>query len=284
MGRGTNLLDDGKSFLMRPSKTRVALKRVPVRKLALCVPLLLTVGTLAGCDSVAQPSSASVPTHQCSNWKIKSTSYLTKYSYGPDYIVMNDVWNPVQIDQTLYSCNFDSFYVSADVQYRGGAVQSYPSAQYTFPVPPSVSKFKSLASDFRVSNPPIGSGLDYEFAYDIWFDGYGGNDHTELMIWTYTHGRQPSGNELPGTFAVGGHTYAVWDYSGGGNLLTFVSLDNYTAGSTNLIPFFSYASAHGFLHSGESTPLWQIDYGVELSAAPTNTRFDFTDFDVRFKT
>ena len=173
------------------------------RKLILCCSLtFLTIGTLAGCDSVVQQASAAVPTHQCTNWNIESTSCLKKYSYGPEYIVMNDVWNPVQINQTLYSCNFNSFYVSAKVEYRDGAVQSFPSAQYTFPNPPSVSQFKSLASDFRVSDPPSGPGLDYEFAYDIWFDGYGGNDHTELMIWTYTHGRLPSGTQLPGTIVV----------------------------------------------------------------------------------
>lgn len=270
---------------MPKTRTRVALKDTSVRRYLICVPLiLLTVGTFAGCKAVAQPTSAAVPTHQCTNWNIKSTSYLKKYSYGPDYIVMNDVWNPLQIHQTLYACNFDSFYLTANVQYRDGAVQSYPSAQYTFPDPPSISKFTALASNFRVSDPPSGPGLDYEFAYDIWFGGYSGNDHTELMIWTYTHGRRPSGNELPGTIVVGGHRFAVWDYSGGGNLVTFVALNNYSAGSTDLLQFFSYASSHGWLHSGTATPLWQIDYGVELAAAPNGTKFDFTDFDIRFRT
>jgi Glycosyl hydrolase family 12 len=261
------------------------MKDTPSRKPMIYVPLIfLAMGILGGCQSMAQPTSAVIPTHQCTNWNIKSTSYLKKYSFGSNYIVMNDVWNPVQIYQTLYACNFESFYVSANVQYRDGAVQSYPSAQYTFPDPLSISKFTSLVSSFRVSDPPSGAGLDYEFAYDIWFDGYGGDDHTEMMIWTYTHGRHPSGNEVPGTIVVGGHRYAVWDYSGGGNLVTFVALDNYTAASTDLLPFFSYASSHGWLHSGTSTPLWQIDYGVELAASPSDTKFDFTDFDVRYKT
>jgi hypothetical protein len=242
------------------------------------------MGIFAGCSSVTQPTSAAIPTHQCTSPDIKSTSYLKKFSYSSNYIVMNDVWNPVQINQKLYACNFNSFYLSANVQYRDGAVQSYPSAQYTFPDPPSISKFTSLSSDFRVSDAPSGPDLDYEFAYDIWFDGYSGNNHTELMIWTYTHGRRPSGSETPGTIVVDGHRFAVWDYSGAGNLVTFVALNNYSAGSTDLLPFFSYASSHGWLHSGTSTPLWQIDYGVELVSSPSNTEFDFTDFDIRFKT
>lgn len=268
---------------------RTGSKGISVRKktkqMKLILLAVLLAGTLAGCrQAVAVPTAVTVPTHPCSKPNVDSTSYLTKYPYGPEYIVMNDVWNPIQIHQHLYSCNFDSFFVTAGVEYQDGAVQSYPSAQYTFPDPPSISKFKSLTSDFRVSDPPIGSGLDYEFAYDIWFDGYSGSDHTELMIWTFNHGRRPSGIQQPGTFGLDGRRYAVWDYSGSdGNLVTFVALENYTSGSTDLLPFFDYASALGWMHSGKSTPLTQIDYGAELSAAPDNTKFDFTDFDVQFK-
>ncbi|MFZ0668132.1 MAG: hypothetical protein WAM97_20465, partial [Acidimicrobiales bacterium] len=198
--------------------------------------------------------------------------------------VENDVWNPIRIRQTLYSCNFDSFYVQANVQNRDGAVQSYPSSQYTFAKPEEISRFKSLTSEFRVSNPPTGAGLDYEFAYDIWFNGYGGRNHTEMMIWTYTDGRRPAGSELPGTVDIGGHVFEVWIDGGDGYLVTFEAIGNYTAAETNLLPFFSYVSSHGWLHNRMSTPLWQIDYGVELCGTPGITKFDFTDFSVRFKT
>jgi len=190
----------------------------------------------------------------------------------------------VQIAQTLYSCNFDSFYVEANVHNIAGAVQSYPSSQYTFASPLKVSRFKSLTSDFRVSRPPTGSELDYEFAYDIWFNGYAGSHHTEMMIWTYTDGRRPAGSELPGLVNIDGHLFEVWIDGGGGYIVTFEAVGNYTAAATNLLPFFAYASSQGWLYDGLSTPLWQIDYGVELSGTPTMTKFDVTDFSVAFKT
>jgi hypothetical protein len=147
-----------------------------------------------------------------------------------------------------------------------------------------ISKFTSLTSDFRVSSPPTGLGLDYEFAYDIWFNGYGGSHHTEMMIWTYTDGRRPAGSELPGMVNIDGRMFEVWIYGAGGYIVTFEAINNYTAASTDLLPFFSYASSRGWLYDGKSAPLWQIDYGVELCGTPKMTKFDFTDFSVAFKT
>jgi Glycosyl hydrolase family 12 len=258
-------------------------------KVMFCASFVLLMSyAAAGCSATAGTTApvtpVPVPTHQCSNWNYSSSAYEARSPYGTGYIVENDVWNPVQIAQKLYTCNFDSFYVEANVHNRDGAVQSYPSSQYTFASPPKISKFKSLTSNFRVSNPPDGSGLDYEFAYDIWFNGYGGNGHTEMMIWTYNDGRRPAGVELPGTITIEGRMFEVWIAGGDGYLVTFESLNNYTAANTNLLPFFTYVSSHGWLHDGMSTPLWQIDYGVELCATPTVTKFDFTNFSVRFKT
>jgi hypothetical protein len=256
-----------------------------VRKLILCTSVVfLTMCSVAGCRDTAEATKGTIPVHQCTSSNYKSTAYRGRRGYGPGYVVENDVWNPVDIGQTLDSCNFDSFYVEANVENRDYAVQSYPSSQYTFASPVKLSTFRSLTSDFRVSSPPTGPGLDYEFAYDIWFDGYGGSDHTEMMIWTYTYGRRPAGSELPGIIDMDGHVFDVWVYHGDGYLVTFEAVSNYTAGINDLLLFFSYASTQGWLHDGMSTPLWQVDYGVELCATPVVTKFDFTDFSVVFKT
>jgi hypothetical protein len=259
-----------------------------MRRLVCCVFVVgLTTCTAAACQGTTTESTTStstIPAHQCTNWNYRTGADLGKQTYASNYMVENDVWNPLQISQTLYSCNFDSFYVEANVQNRGRAVQSYPSSQYNFEGPVEVSKFTSLTSDFRVSNPPGGPGLDYEFAYDIWFNGFGGADHTEMMIWTYIDGQRPVGGELPGTIDIDGHMYEVWVYGGDGYLVIFESLNNYTAAHTNLLPFISYVSSHGWLHDGMSTPLWQIDYGAELCVTPGVTKFDFTDFTVSYKT
>ena len=202
-------------------------------------------------------------------------------------MVENDVWNPISINQTLYSCKFDSFYVKAKVKNRAGAVQSYPSSQYTFAKPVEISKFRSLTSDFRFSDPPTGSGLDYETAYDIWINSYGGRNHTELMIWTYTHGQRPAGTKLPKKTRIDGREYSVWKggtLKKGGDLVTFVATSNYTSGNTNLLPFLRDATSRGLLYKGADARLWQVDYGAELCATRGLTTFDFTDFSVSFKT
>jgi Glycosyl hydrolase family 12 len=255
------------------------------RTLACCACLvLLSACTAAASRSDGDQTTGTVATHPCSHWNFASSNYSGHAPYGSGYIVENDVWNPVQINQNLYSCGFDSFYVEANVKNVGAAVQSYPSSQYTFASPVRLSRFKSLTSDFRVSDPPTGSGLDYEFAYDIWFNGYGGDAHTEMMIWTYNDGRKPLGTQLPGLVTMDGHLFSVWEYGIDGYVVTFKAVRNYTSGHTNLLPFFSYAASHGWLVHGTSTPLWQIDYGVELTGTSGFTKFDFTDFDVAFKT
>jgi hypothetical protein len=106
--------------------------------------------------------------------------------------------------------------------------------------------------------------------------------HTEMMVWTYNDGQRPVGGEIPGTVDIDGHMFEVFVYGGGGYLVIFEAINNYTAGTTNLLPFISYVSSHGWLHDGMSTPLWQIDYGAELCATPSVTKFDFSDFNVAF--
>jgi Glycosyl hydrolase family 12 len=246
--------------------------------------LSLLTASLSDCGAAVGTTTASIPTHQCTGWNYRTSADLGHYAYGPEYMILNDVWNPEQISQTIYACNFDSFYVEANVHNIAGSVQSYPSSQFTFTSPVDISRFKSLTSNFRVSNPPAGPGLDYEFAYDIWINGYGGTNHTEMMIWTYTHDRHPVGSELPGTVTIDGHVFGVWIDGTYGDLVTFEAIDNYVAGNMNLLPFFDYTAAKGWFRDGESTPLWQIDYGVELCGTPTITKFDFTDFNVTFKT
>ena len=169
-------------------------------------------------------TNQSVAMHQCRHPNYVSSSDKAHTVYGPDYTVENDVWNPIKISQKLYACQHNSFYVSASVTNKGGAVQSYPSSQYTFSRPVEISTFSSLTSEFGLKNPPTGSGLDYEFSYDIWINGYGGNDHTELMIWEYNDGQTPAGSNV-GTASLDGGKWFVW-LSGdarkhGGDIVTF---------------------------------------------------------------
>jgi hypothetical protein len=232
------------------------------------------------------PSEQSVVMQQCGDPNYISSSYGGHTGYDSNYMVENNVWNPIKISQKLYACQPNSFYVSASVANEAGAVQSYPSSQYTFSSPVKISKFSNLTSDFGFKNPPTGWGLDYEFAYDIWINGYGGNDHTELMIWEFDYGQTPAGSEV-GTASLDGSRWLVWKGGtvgkDGGDVVTFVNAPA-ESGTTNLLDFFDYAAGKGWLSGGRNADLWQVDWGAELCATPKNTVFDFTAFDVKFKT
>ena len=251
--------------------------------LALVCPAAILVAHLQY-NLVPSATKQSVVTHQCKHPNYTSSAYEAVKGYGPNYVVENNVWNPVRISQKLYACQQNSFYVSASVTNEGGAVQSFPSSQYTFSSPVEISRFSSLTSEFGLKNPPSGSRLDYEFAYDIWINGYGGNDHTELMIWEYNDGQTPAGSNV-GTASLDGAKWFVWlggtTGKHGGDIVTFDTTRR-ESGKTNLLDFLDYAAGKGWLSGGKNAHLWQVDWGVELCATPKNTTFDFTAFDVKF--
>jgi hypothetical protein len=251
----------------------------------LCLAMAIVVAHLPD-NATLTASQQSVARHPCKHPNYKSSSYHGKKNYGSNYTVENDVWNPIKIKQTLYSCQHDSFYVSASVSNKGGAVQSYPSSQYTFNSPVEISRFSALKSDFGVKRPPTGKGLDYEFAYDIWVNGYNGNDHTELMIWEYNHGQTPAGSKI-GIASLDGTRWEVWEggkvRKGGGDIVTFVNKVPTDSGTLDLRAFLRYTATRDWLDRGMSARLWQIDWGVELCATPKRTIFDFTAFNVKFK-
>jgi hypothetical protein len=259
-----------------------------VRTLSLALLCLAVVIVVADSPGNAAPTASqqSVVRHPCKHPNYKSSSYEGSKNYGSNYVVENDVWNPIKIKQTLYSCQHNSFYVSASVTNKGGAVQSYPSSQYTFNSPVEISRFSVLKSDFGVKRPPTGKGLDYEFAYDIWVNGYNGNHHTELMIWEYNHGQTPAGSKR-GTASLAGARWEVWKGGrvgkDGGDIVTFVNKVSTESGTLDLRALLRYAATRGWLDGGMSARLWQVDWGVELCATPKRTIFDFTAFNVKFK-
>ena len=250
----------------------------------ICIAMAVVVVDLRY-DAVPAVSTQSVVTHECRHPNYISSSHTGGTGYGSNYNVENNVWEPIEISQTLYSCAQDSFYVKAHVVYKGGAVQSYPSSQYTFRSPVEISTFSRLTSQFGLESPPSGRGLDYEFAYDIWINGYGGKKHTEMMIWEFNHGQRPAGSKV-GTVSLDGATWEVWKSGrvgkGDGDIVTFVNKVRTKSGTTDLLAFSRYAARKGWLSGGNNAHLWQVDWGAELCSCPKGTKFDFTAFNVRF--
>jgi len=253
--------------------------------LAIAVALIGVFGISQGSAS-AKPTPTTVKRHPCTDPNYKSSSYSGGVAYS-NYYVTNDVWNPVSITQRLSACGHNSFYVTAHVKNEGGAVQSYPNSQINFDSP-TVASFATLTSNFGFKDPPTGSGLDYEFAYDIWLGGATAwadpGTHTEMMLWEYNHVQRPAGSVV-GTATLDGARWTVWEVGNltgkNGDIVTFVRKARAERGRMNLLVFFDYAAGKGWLQRGRSAHLWQVDWGAELCAAPKGSVFDFTAFNVK---
>jgi hypothetical protein len=192
------------------------------------------------------------------------------------YFVANDAWNAsnYNVSQTLYACSSANWYVVAtmDNSKGDGAVKTFPNSHRDFDSAPQISSLSSITSTFAETSP--GTGI-YEDAYDIWLNGIGGANSTEVMIWTENHGQTPSGS-VAGTVTVGGRSYTVWKT---GNYIAFVPGANFTSGTMDLLAFFKWIMSKGWI-AGSAT-LGQVDYGVELvstNGAPAT--FAFSNFAV----
>ncbi len=225
--------------------------------------------------------SASVPPPPAGSTSCASPKYTTSDPDGmwnqDPYFVANDAWNSsnYSVSQTLSACSYSNWYVRAtmDNSKGDGAVKTYPNAHRDFSNSPAISSFSSITSTFAETSP--GTGI-YEDAYDIWLNGIGGDNATEVMIWTDNHGQVPSGS-AQGTVTVGGRTYTAYKTSG--NYIAFVPSANFTSGSMDLLAFFKWIMSKGWI--GSNATLGQVDYGVELvstNGAPAT--FSFSNFTV----
>ena len=192
------------------------------------------------------------------------------------YFVANDMWNAGagNVSQTLSACSFSDWNVTATAS-GGGSVLTYPDSHLDVPNTPEISSLSSVTSTFADTNPNTGT---YEDAYDIWLNGVAdpsaGSD--ELMIWTNNHGQTPGGSPMA-TVTIGGQTWTAW--KGNGGYMAFVANSNITSGTLNLLAFFQWVIAKGWVPA-DST-LNQVDYGVEIcSTDGAPATFSFSNFSV----
>jgi Glycosyl hydrolase family 12 len=225
----------------------------------------------------ASPTSApgSPGDSACTNPEFTTSAQFGRWNLSP-YFVANDMWNADggNVSQTLSACSFSDWYVTATAS-GGGSVLTYPDSHLDVPNTPKISSLSSVTSSFADTNPNTGT---YEDAYDIWLNGIAdpaaGSD--ELMIWTSNHGQTPGGSPMA-TVTIGGQSWTAW--KGNGGYMAFVANSNFTAGTVNLLAFFQWVIAKGWV-PGDST-LSQVDYGVEIcstNGAPAT--FSFSNFAV----
>jgi hypothetical protein len=205
-----------------------------------------------------------------------------------NYYITNDSWNARRyngLSQTLYVCNYNSWYAIAAMNndIGDGAVKTSPNVQETwYPTPTKLSSWKSISSQF--SDVPPGTGPNYgvwEFEYDIWLNGLADSNSTEVMIWTYNNGQRPSGSPV-GSFTDAGHTYVVYHSPPPRQYIAFVDLSDNLSGHVNLLDFFNYVISRGWI-PGSST-LYQICHGVELvSTNGKHEKFSINDFSINME-
>jgi hypothetical protein len=204
------------------------------------------------------------------------------------YYVTNDSWNASHysgVSQTLFVCNYNSWYTVAAMNNDSGdgAVKTSPNVQETwYPTPTKLSSWKSITS--RFSDVPPGTGPKYgtwEFEYDIWLNGLADSNSTEIMIWTYNNGQNPTGSPV-GSFTDAGRTYVVYRAAPPNKYIAFVGLSGHLSGTVNLSDFFNYAISKGWMPA--SSKLDQICNGVELvSTNGKREKFAINNFSVSLK-
>lgn len=134
---------------------------------------------------------------------------------------------------------------------------------------------RSLTSGYDVTPPANSSGLDYEFAYDIWLTtrsaatSYDWNNDLELMIWTYVKSQRPAGLRV----ATLGDGSAVWFAGTKGSNDSTVSVvlpSNTTRGTVDIAGLVAQLQARGYIPSSDDGIL-DVEYGVEAPYGGGNT-------------
>lgn len=154
-----------------------------------------------------------------------------------------------------------SFSVKLNAKRGTTEVVGYPSDQcILYSALPA-----NLTSSFKDTPPANSSGLDYEYAYDIWLTTASAakannwNNDLELMIWNYVNGQVPAGS-VKSTLSDGSK---VW--VDGNNVTGTVSVvlpKNETTGTVNISSIVSQLKAKGYVTSGD-TGILDVEYGIE---------------------
>jgi Glycosyl hydrolase family 12 len=232
---------------------------------------------------LSSPAVAAAPTSRASTTSCPDPQFVTSAPTGGwsdgNYYLYNNMWNAAgySVHQTMYACSYNNWYVVATMNNDSGdgAVKTYPDVQANFNGP-AISSFNSISSTFAQASPDVGI---YEDAYDVWINGVANSSSTEIMIWTQNHGQTPGGSVVTSA-SLGGRGYQVWrNGSGGGQAVTFVADSNFSSGTVNLLAFFDWVMAQGWLPANST--LDQICYGAELvSTDSAPATFSFTNFSV----
>lgn len=257
------------------------------------------------------PTPTASPTSSaalCTNPTITFTGQGSRGVPGPDprkiggngYDISAEQWgvSGYNYQSTLRFCSLDSWNVdiTTDNAKGDGAVKSYPSirriyhdwSSNDFSKDPRLSSFPQLRVDFASVDPASCSGCIYDTAFDIWLNGIGGANNTELMIWTHNVGQRPYGSKVASGIEIGGHTWDLWS-GNSDHYIAFVPTDvaSIPSGTVDVKAFVAELKSRNRIAStslpnGQTDPfVGQISFGVEpVSTGGVSRRWDFTRFNI----
>jgi len=133
----------------------------------------------------------------------------------------------------------------------------------------------SLTSSYHVTPPANSSGLDYEFAYDIWLTtasaaaSYNWNNDLELMIWTYVRSQRPAGSKVA-TLRDGSAVWFAGTKGSNNSIVAVVLPSNTTSGTVDIAGIVAQLKARGYIPSSDDGIL-DVEYGIEAPYGGDNT-------------
>jgi hypothetical protein len=125
----------------------------------------------------------------------------------------------------------------------------------------------TLTSTYRVTPPASSSGLDYEYAYDIWLttasaaSSNNWNNDLELMIWTDVNGQQPAGSKVD-TLSDGSAVWFAGTIGDNNSKVSVVLPSNTTSGTVDIASIVSQLKSRGYVPSSDNGIL-DVEYGIE---------------------
>jgi hypothetical protein len=169
----------------------------------------------------------------------------------------NNMWNAANYPgttQTLAVCNFNSFYVTANMNNNAndgaGRVVVHEHPQRFRRVRPACRDLR-----VRLRHPVEQPGRRV--------------DDLERQL-------QPGPAPPVANVTIDGHAWTLWNTNG---YHAFVADQNFTSGSLNLLSYMQYLIQHGYMAA--TSTVGQVNYGAELvSTNSTNRTFFFDNFDV----
>jgi Glycosyl hydrolase family 12 len=204
---------------------------------------------------------------------------------------------PPSVGSGSYDCNFQTDTWSGDASAVGYSVQELSASNgkaANFSVKLNANKGTTevvgypsdqcliytalpgtLTSSFHVTPPGSSSGLDYEFAYDIWLttssaaSSNNWDNDLELMIWTYVHGQVPAGSKVS-KLSDGSAVWFAGTKGDNNSTVSVVLPSSTTSGSVNISSIVSQLKSLGYVPSSDNGIL-DVEYGIEAPYGGGNT-------------